>query len=121
MAESRWYDKFEPLYNIGTFGDLFYRQARKNALDELRRSSGSKVLDVFCGTGLDLEPLHRDVGDHGRILAVDGSPGRLKKAKSRNSGIEKVVGYIREKQPRHVLFSLALIISSKCNGLQRSI
>lgn len=128
MAESRWYDKFAPLYNVGTFGDLFYRQARKKAINELGLSSGSQVLDVFCGTGVDFEPLHREVGDRGRILAVDGSPGMLRQARSRSatlgidencidfleanlsrdSGIQKVVGYIREKQPRHLLFSLGL-------------
>jgi len=128
MTDSRWYDKFAPLYNVGTFGDLFYRRARQKAIDELALSPGATVLDIFCGTGVDFAPLHREIGVQGRILAVDGSEGMLKEAKarsgalkidgncidfleadlSRNSGIEKVVSHIRETQPRHVLFSLGL-------------
>ncbi|SJK83876.1 class I SAM-dependent methyltransferase [Halomonas elongata] len=128
MVDSRWYDKFAPLYNIGTFADLFYRRARNKAIDELALSPGSTVLDIFCGTGVDFGPLHREIGAQGRILAVDGSEGMLKEAKarsraleinencidffeadlSRNGGIEKVVSCIHEKKPRHVLFSLGL-------------
>lgn len=128
MAESSWYDKFAPLYNVGTFGDLFYRKARQKAIFELRLSPGSKVLDIFCGTGVDFKQMYRDVGDQGRISALDGSQGMLNKARSRsktleidqncidflevdlsqNNGIEEVVSYINQQQPRHVMFSLGL-------------
>ncbi|MAR89835.1 MAG: hypothetical protein CML06_02990 [Pseudomonadales bacterium] len=128
MADTRWYDKFAPLYNVGTFGDLFYRRARQKAIDELDLSPGSTVLDIFCGTGVDFARLHQEIGIQGCILAVDGSEGMLKEAKarsgkleiddncivfleadlSRNSGIEKIVSQIHEKQPHQVLFSLGL-------------
>ena len=82
MSESRWYDQFAPFYDLGTFGDVFYRKPRKAAIEKLNLSGGSSVVDVFCGTGVDLPLLAAHVGDEGSVLAVDGSEGMLKEAKA---------------------------------------
>lgn len=127
MAESRWYDKFAPLYDIGTVGDFFYRQPRKVAIDQLELSEGSTVLDIFCGTGVDLPFLSAGVGETGAVLAVDGSEGMLQKAKdrskrisdndrieflqadfSKHAGLEALRNAVDRMRPRHVLFSLGL-------------
>ncbi|WP_111748549.1 class I SAM-dependent methyltransferase [Salinisphaera orenii] len=128
MTDSHGYDRFASFYDVSTLGDLFYRQARQQAVEELRLSSGSVVADVFCGTGVDFDRLHWQIGNRGRILAIDGSPEMLKQAGSRRErlgidddcldfreadlaapgGIDEIVDYIDDQQPRHILFSLGL-------------
>jgi len=127
VAESRWYDKFAPFYDIGTVGDLFYRKPRRVAIDQLNLSSGSTVADVFCGTGIDFPLLATQVGEQGSVLAVDGSEGMLEQAKTRAEsctdsptfeflqadfsqpgGLAALEENISKKAPRHVFFSLGL-------------
>lgn len=127
MADSRWYDKFAPFYDLGTMGDLFYRKPRKAAIEQLNLSKGSSVADVFCGTGVDFPLLARLVGEKGAVLAVDGSEGMLEKAKARAEtcepgteftflqadfseadGLDKLEGAVKKETPRHVFFSLGL-------------
>ena len=127
MAESPWYDKFAPLYDVGTLGDFFYRKPRKAAIDQLDLEAGCHIVDVFCGTGVDLPTLVRQVEREGAVLAIDGSKEMLEQARnraakhnidrnveflqadfSRTSGIGIVERAITEKQPRHVFFSLGL-------------
>lgn len=127
MAESRWYDKFAPFYDIGTVGDIFYRKPRKIAIGQLNLSSGSTVADVFCGTGVDFPLLTTQIGEEGVVLAVDGSEGMLEQAKvraercavstgfeflqadfSQPGGLKKLEDAIKKKEPRHVFFSLGL-------------
>ncbi len=127
MAESPWYDKFAPLYDIGTLGDFFYRKPREAAIDQLDLGASRRVVDVFCGTGVDLPTLVRQVGKEGAVLAVDGSKEMLEQARARAgkinidrnvdflqadfsqaSGIEIVERAIADMQPGHVFFSLGL-------------
>ncbi|SDK79919.1 class I SAM-dependent methyltransferase [Billgrantia gudaonensis] len=127
MAESAWYDKFAPLYDVGTAGDFFYRKPREVAIDQLDLGVGCQVADVFCGTGVDLPTLIQKVGTKGAVLAVDGSHEMLEQARSRagklhidsnvefleadfsrSTGIGVVEAAITEKQPKHVFFSLGL-------------
>lgn len=127
MAESRWYDKFALLYDIGTVGDIFYRKPRKAAIGQLNLSNGSTVADVFCGTGVDFPLLTTQVGEEGTVLAVDGSEGMLEQAKvqagrcavnasfeflqadfSQPDGLKALEVAINKHEPRHVFFSLGL-------------
>ncbi|MBM9604762.1 methyltransferase domain-containing protein [Desulfopila inferna] len=129
MAESRWYDKFAPFYDVGTFGDLFYRKPCKAAVEQLCLSFGSSVADVFCGTGVDFPMLatHTKVGEEGAVMAFDGSEGMLKHAKtraerctvspsfeflqadfSRSDGLKTLEDAIDKESPQHVFVSLGL-------------
>ena len=127
MAESPWYDKFASLYDVGTLGDFFYRKPREAAIDQLDLGVGCHIVDVFCGTGVDLPTLVRRVEREGAVLAIDGSKEMLEQARSRatkndidknveflqadfsrTDGIGLVEHAITEKQPRHVFFSLGL-------------
>ncbi len=64
-----WYDALsaEPIYGVG----------RKHAIPALHLQEGSRVLDVGCGTGLNLPPLLEAVGETGQVVGVDRSPEML--------------------------------------------
>jgi demethylmenaquinone methyltransferase/2-methoxy-6-polyprenyl-1,4-benzoquinol methylase len=75
------YDRFPSL--IDAFGDWPYREARAAAIEELHLQPGDRVVDLFCGTGVNFEPLHDRVGPTGRIVGVDGPAGMLRRARRR--------------------------------------
>lgn len=77
----RWYDRFSVVYNWT--GDFPYRAARKAAIDELGIAEGDDVVDLFCGTGVNFKHILPRIGKTGRLIAVDGSPGMLAKARRR--------------------------------------
>lgn len=125
---SSWYDRFAWIYDKGTLRDYFYSNARKSAVDMLNLQDGATVFDVFCGTGINFRLLKEKIGDNGRIIAVDGSGGMLKRAArkadhcgleyprikfvkadfSTNEGIEILCNSLREERPGHILFTLGL-------------
>lgn len=88
MERLRWYDKFAPVYDVGTFGDWFYRRAREASVEQLELCEGARVVDVFCGTGINFPLLTEHVGASGHILGVDGSRGMLKQARRRRSNMK---------------------------------
>lgn len=124
MSRGDWYDRFAPIYDVATLGDMFYRKARRNALDELNLRTGSNVLDLFCGTGVDLPLLSPRIGSEGRVIAVDGSADMLEKAKRRRppgpnrvdfiqadlsaTSCDDLLHTIETDQPAHAFFSLGL-------------
>ena len=65
---------------------------RRLAVEELRLRGGETVLDVACGTGLNLGPLRAGVGAAGRVVGVDISAGMLARAadRVRTSGWDNV-------------------------------
>jgi demethylmenaquinone methyltransferase / 2-methoxy-6-polyprenyl-1,4-benzoquinol methylase len=76
------FDEIAPVYDrmntIMTFG--FDGRWRRAAVDATRLGSGGSVIDVASGTGkLALELADR-VGPFGRVLAVDLSPGMIRRA-----------------------------------------
>lgn len=128
MPTKNWYDKFAPFYDVGTIGDFFYKRARKHAIENLCLATDSRVIDVFCGTGVDFELFQTKIGAKGHITAVDGSEGMLSHARQQSrklgikesnisflqldlsapNGIEELCASIREHQPDSILFSLGL-------------
>ena len=56
---------------------------RKSAVRALGLRPGEVVLDVACGTGLELRHLARAVGPTGSITAVDLTPAMLERARRR--------------------------------------
>ncbi|MCP4810371.1 MAG: methyltransferase domain-containing protein, partial [Proteobacteria bacterium] len=76
-----WYDWFASFYDASVEG--FYRDVRQAALEQLRPDEGATVLVLACGTGQDFGAVAPAVGDAGRVIGLDFSPGMLKKAQKR--------------------------------------
>jgi SAM-dependent methyltransferase len=62
---------------------LLFEPVRRQALAWLAPRRGDTVIDVGCGTGLSFEPLHRAVGETGRIIGIEQSPEMIDKARQR--------------------------------------
>ena len=75
------YDRFSSLIDL--FRDWPYGKARAAAIEELHLQPGDCVVDLFCGTGVNFEPLLAGIGPAGRVVAVDGSEAMLERARRR--------------------------------------
>ncbi|MCB9797212.1 MAG: methyltransferase domain-containing protein [Alphaproteobacteria bacterium] len=56
---------------------------RERAVQSLGLTPGARVLDIGCGTGLNLPLLASRVGPGGRVVGLDYSPGMLEQARRR--------------------------------------
>ncbi|MCO4748134.1 MAG: class I SAM-dependent methyltransferase [Proteobacteria bacterium] len=56
---------------------------RAQTVERLELQEGDSVLDIGCGTGLNLPYLVEAVGESGRVVALDYSEGMLAKARER--------------------------------------
>jgi ubiquinone/menaquinone biosynthesis C-methylase UbiE len=54
---------------------------RRQAVSELRLKSGDTVVDIGCGTGLNIPLLQQAVGTQGRVIGVDISEEMLAQAR----------------------------------------
>jgi ubiquinone/menaquinone biosynthesis C-methylase UbiE len=76
------YDRLAPIYRaLGTVF-LLRPRIRQEALDALRLTSGTAVLEVGCGSGANLPDLSLRVGTSGRVVGTDISDGMLRRARS---------------------------------------
>lgn len=82
---SRRYDRIAGL--IPLFDRLLFLPPtfRAEAVARLGLRSGDSVLDIGCGTGVNLSGLRHAVGAAGHVFGVDISPGMLRKAKTLRS------------------------------------
>ncbi len=64
-------------------GLRFVRRYHRMARERLDPRPGQSVLDVACGTGVNLPTLSRAVGASGRVVGVDLSPEMLAMARER--------------------------------------
>lgn len=60
-----------------------YRIGRLDAVRALDLRPGDRVLDLACGSGLNLPLVRAEVGHRGRVVAVDASPSMLGAARRR--------------------------------------
>lgn len=58
---------------------------RLEAIALLELKPGDTVLDVGCGTGLSLAPLHQGVGDTGQVVGIEQSADMLAIARQRQA------------------------------------
>lgn len=84
-----WYDLFSLFYDSTL--EKLYRAPRALAVDALRPTPGSTVIDVACGTGQNFVPLKAHIGD-GTLVGIDQSKGMLRRARKRadNAGWSNV-------------------------------
>ncbi|MGI8896327.1 MAG: class I SAM-dependent methyltransferase [Casimicrobiaceae bacterium] len=77
----RRYDRLAAILPI--FDRLFFLPVtfRRNAVSGLALKPGDRVLEIGCGTGLNLPHLRAAVGDTGHVYGVDLSGGSLAKAR----------------------------------------
>ena len=78
----RLYAGLTPFYDLAVlpFEALGHRRI---AVQSLALQPGDFVVDLGCGTGLNLAALHRAVGSQGRIIGVDLTEEMLGKAEAR--------------------------------------
>lgn len=76
-----WYDRFSKIYDW--MSDYPYTEPRKAAIETLQLQEGDVVLDLFCGTGINFQSLAKQIGETGKVIAIDASAGMLEKAKAR--------------------------------------
>jgi ubiquinone/menaquinone biosynthesis C-methylase UbiE len=69
-----WAPMYDAIAGAANFGN-----ARRRSIDRLRLGSGSRVLLIGAGTGLDLEHLPADVD----VTAIDVTPAMLARLKAR--------------------------------------
>ena len=74
------YDEGASRYDLTT---RLLARPRRMAVEALHLRAGEIVLDVACGTGLNLPMLSRAVGSDGQVIGVDISPGMLAVAEDR--------------------------------------
>ncbi len=77
------YTRFAVLYDLLSLEWPVYRSGRVAAIDALGLLPGNRVLDLGCGTGLNLRHLQRRIGPTGRIVALDASSSMLRQAAGR--------------------------------------
>lgn len=76
-----WYDVFSRFYDASL--EPLYREQRARAVDALRVTTASRVLDLPCGTGQSFGPLRKRLPAEGHVVGVDLSPGMLREARRR--------------------------------------
>lgn len=78
-----WYNLLSRVYDLSTFEDKPYRQARQRAIQTLKLQPGDIVVDLFCGTGVNFPYILPKIGQGGLLIGVDGSTGMLDKARQK--------------------------------------
>jgi S-adenosylmethionine-diacylgycerolhomoserine-N-methlytransferase len=71
------------VYDLASMERWVYLPGRCAAIAGLRLSPGDRVLDVGCGTGLNLEHLLDAVGPTGEVVGIDASGAMLRQARRR--------------------------------------
>ncbi|GAB3130840.1 class I SAM-dependent methyltransferase [Marisediminicola antarctica] len=71
------------LYDVLSGERLVYRVGRVAGIDALQPGRGDIVLDLGCGTGLNLPLLLDRVGAEGHVIGLDRSPSMLAVARDR--------------------------------------
>jgi ubiquinone/menaquinone biosynthesis C-methylase UbiE len=87
-AVRRRYGRLAALYDaaVRAYEAVGFGSHREAAVAALRPAPGDDVLDLGCGTGLNLPLLVRAVGPAGQVTGVDITPAMLARARARVAG-----------------------------------
>lgn len=87
------YARAGPLYDLVSLEPLLYRRPRRRLLELLGPMPGAVVVDLGCGTGLNLAGLHQLVTPDGTVIGIDDSRSMLDAAhrRVRQSGWDGVL------------------------------
>ncbi|MFH0982313.1 MAG: methyltransferase domain-containing protein [Planctomycetota bacterium] len=80
LTLQRFYRWNAPIYDLTRWTILRGRQA---AIEALRLRPGERVLEIGCGTGLNLARLRQQVGARGLVVGLDHSYAMLARARRR--------------------------------------
>ena len=86
MTPFRRYGLGARVYDLASGERLVYRAGRVAGIRALGLRTGDAVLDLGCGTGLNLPLLTTAVGASGLVIAVDRSPDMLRMTRRRVFG-----------------------------------
>jgi SAM-dependent methyltransferase len=78
-----WYNLLSRVFDLSTFRDKPYRQARQRAIEALELQPGDAMVDLFCGTGVNFPYIVPKIGQDGLLIGIDGSTGMLDKARQK--------------------------------------
>jgi len=74
----KWYDLIAPIYDKAIRS--LYLPYRRKVVKSLQLEPGQTVLDLGCGSGLNLELIMEGIGSQGKLIGVDFSIKMLKRA-----------------------------------------
>lgn len=83
MRRSQRYTSFAPAYDVLSGEWPVYRAGRVTGIGALQLRPGALVLDIGCGTGLNIPLIRQVVGPAGRIVGVDASANMLAQARAK--------------------------------------
>lgn len=91
-AVAGFYGRWARLYDLLATRTPGVRGVRDRAVDALATSPGDTVVEMGCGTGANFVHLRERVGEAGRVVGVDVTPGMLARARHRveHAGWENV-------------------------------
>jgi len=82
---ARHYDLASTLYTVTGI-----ERRRSRLIDAMRLPPGGTVIDLGTGTGVNLQRLANAVGEGGKVIGVDLSPGMLARARAKTENLPQV-------------------------------
>ena len=79
----RFYDRWAGPYDLLAAAPLV-RKWRRRAVETLDLQAGDVVVEMGCGTGVNIPILRERVGPAGQVIGIDLSPGMLARARQRS-------------------------------------
>ena len=92
------YDELAPSYDVlaSVYRLVGSRRLAEDGMRRLELSPGDTVVDLGCGTGINLPRLAEAVGPRGRVVGVDVSSGMLAEARRRVAGVTCDVDFVQQ-------------------------